>query len=292
MIEKTNKKEGYKMKMLMQEDLEQENYAQKLGEMDEQEVAVIRLCAKSGIREDVFCKIQDIGLGDKTMILYDFLTDVTYGAEWYDLLMQIVNEKEDSSAYLNIIHEAHCSIADARRAYESSQNDFEFAEEISREVESIQEETVEEEDDSEGRIDNLPNDYEYNEETDTYVLQEQKAPNMYNEIYHELVGGETVVGENVKSEHDMLIELAVKAGANYKDLLVKIKDMERISKIQNRMIEQQNEQIVTLKKENERVIQEKQFTSKEFEETKRKYESLVTKLTDISTFTGKNMLEG
>ncbi len=266
------------MKLLNKEDLQGQKKL--MGMFSEQAAEVISMAAgEGGIREDVLQKLSQMDLTEEQLFaVYPFLQNHTYTAEWYPLFLQILNEAENGQMCLGVIEKEgmkhKLDFQKINSLYQNAESDYEF-------VNGFQGREDEEEEKQEEQMEILE------QETEEKGSAPAVRNNLYEGFYHDTVTmyENEPVEEDGKDQHDALVAGVVKANNEYKDMKNRMREMERMTRLQNKMLQQYQDNYIAAVSENNELKKKYKNLQDEFQELKARYESLVLKLTDINNYT-------
>lgn len=259
------------MKTIKIDELKEKKYKDIVDELTlELAQTVENAAAEVGVREDVLMTLKELNGSIEGVLLYDFLTDHFYGAEWYELFGKIMKEKENGESYLEILKEVSAkkklAIADVAQVYQNTDSEYGFQ----RVLEKLQKGDV-------------PSEQKKKEAEKAFV---PTADSIYENFYQEVI--ETEEPTEQMDQHDQLVAAVIKANNEYKDMKNKLKEMERMAHIQNRILAQYKESIANIQKEDEELKAVYEKLQKEHEELKKKFNAAISRLTEINNFTAGN----
>lgn len=118
------------MKTIKTEELKDNKYKKILETLPIELAQIVETAAaETGVREDVLLALKEVR-GIEGVVLYDFLIDHFYGAEWYELFGKIMKEKENGERYLQILKEISAngkiSAAEAGHVYQNTDSEYGF----------------------------------------------------------------------------------------------------------------------------------------------------------------------
>jgi len=263
------------MKTIKIDELKEKKYKEIMDELtSELAQTVENAAAEIGVREDVLMTLKELNGSIEGVLLYDFLIDHFYGAEWYELFGKILKEKENGASYLEILKEVSAkkklSVADVAQVYRNTDSEYGFQ----RVLEQLQ------------NADEKANELSEQKKKGSEKASVPTADSVYENFYQEVI--ETEKTTEQMDQHDQLVAAVIKVNNEYKDMKNKLKEMERMAHIQNRILAQYKENIANIQKEDEELKTVYEKLQKENAELKKKYNSAISRLVEINNFTAGN----
>ncbi len=264
-------------KIIGKEELKDKKYKEVLNVLTPELAQAIETAAvETGIREDVFMELKAVGNIESTL-LYDFLTEHFYGPEWYGLFGKILKGKENSESYLEILKEISVkqklSAADVEHIYQNTDSEYEFQKELEehKNKEDKKEKTEKEQEKKELEV-CVPTD-----------------GSLYENFYQEITKPEPEVPMKEKmDQHDQLVAAVINSNNEYKDIKNRLKEMERVARMQNDMIIQYKNSVDSMQNENEKLKKDYEKLQNDNEKLKKEYALAMSRLTEINNFTAGN----
>ena len=263
------------MKILTGKDLKENKEV--MNKLDKQVADIIVMAAsENGIREDVLNKIGEMELTEEQAImLYPFLTNAEYSADWYPIFKTIMEQAENAHMCLGKIEEEvknqKLNLQEIEKAYQDSETDFEFINNINRQEEEKQPAIA-----KKNGVTAIINKAEEIENVQVAVTDTQN--NLYESFYKETMSDRIMVEDSKTDQHDVLVENVVKANNEYKDMKNRLKELERMVNLQNQMLQQYKENYMAAVDESTKLKKEYDVCREENEELKKKFKVLVTTL--------------
>lgn len=278
------------MKVIEKEELNDKKYQEALDGLTPELAEVVKTtAAESGIREDVFLKLKGMGNCMKnSILLYDFLKEHFYGPEWYELFEKILKEKENGESYLEILRDISSrkklSAADVEHIYQNTDSEYGFQKVL--EEQQSKDKTIQKTWDKRGLKEEKLSEEQKKEELEVPASADG---NLYENFYQEVTKPEpeALVKEEM-DQHDRLVAAVINSNNEYKDMKNRLKDMEKVARMQNDMIIQYKNNVDSIQKENKRLKKEYEQLQNENEKLKKEYGLAMYRLTEINNFTAGN----
>ncbi len=89
-------------------------------------------------------------------------------------------------------------------------------------------------------------------------------------------------------QHDQLVAAVINSNNEYKDMKNRLKEMERVARMQNDMIIQYKNSVDSMQNENEKLKKDYEKLQNDNEKLKKDYDLAVSRLTEINNFTAGN----
>lgn len=265
------------MKVIEKKELNDKKYQEILnGLKPELTEAVETAAAENGVREDVFLKLKEMETSMESTLLYDFLKEHFYGPEWYGLFGKILKEKEDGESYLEILKEIcikkKLSAADVEHIYQNTDSEYGFQKALEEHQNRDKKEKTEKEQRTKELEVSVPTD-----------------GSLYENFYQEITKPEPEVPMKEKmDQHDQLVAAVINSNNEYKDIKNRLKEMERVARMQNDMIIQYKNSVDSMHNENEKLKKDYEKLQNDNEKLKKDYDLAVSRLTEINNFTAGN----
>lgn len=235
--------------------------------------SIVAAVQKYGIRKDVLDLLKKSCADANGIEAYNtnvFLSFVEEKAEpgWISLYLKVSKEKNFSyAAEILIQFKNGADIKKVEEAYAKTKDLFEFhnyMEGGTEEKKTGGEEKIREK--------------ESGEETPQDIYSEAVSEIMENSV----ISDEDIEYEEKNNFHDKLLTMASRACEEYRQKEAKIKDMNKLLKIQNGVIKKQEEKICSCERSMELKDLEIEELRKELDNIRHKYETLSSKVSEVS----------
>jgi len=268
------------MEIIGKEELKGKKYKEVLdGMAPELAQAVETAAAETGIRKDVFLELKEAGSRIESALLYDFLTEHFYGPEWYGLFGKILEEKENGESYLEILKEISIkkklSAADVEHIYQNTDSEYGF------------QKVLEEQQGKGEKAEKAQKGKEKPEkEQKKEDLEEVSVPideGIYGNFYKEVTKPEITVER--MDQHDQLMAAVINSNNEYKDIKNRLREMERMTRMQNDIIVQYKNRVNIIQNQYEEQKSAYEQLQNENKRLKTDYDLAVSRLAEINNFT-------
>lgn len=235
---------------------------------------IVMAASENGIREDVLNKIGEMELTEEEAImLYPFLINAEYSADWYPVFKTIMEQAENASMCLGKIEEIGktqtLDLQEVEKAYQESESEFEFINRLGK----VSQPAITKKDDVTDMISKTEKKNAVQE-----VVTASHQDKLYESFYKETMTDKIMIEDSKTDFHDVLVENVVKANNEYKDMKNRLKELERMVNLQNQMLQQYKENYMTIVDESTQLKKKYDVCREENEELKKKFKVLVTTL--------------
>ncbi len=260
------------MKVIGKNELNDKKYQDILDGLAPELIEVVKTAAaENGIREDVFLKLKEINFIESTL-LYDFLKAHFYGPEWYGLFEKILKEKENGESYLEIVKEIceknKFSAADVEYIYKNTDSEYGFQKVLEEEQNKSKKKKLEKEE---------------------LQVSAPTERTLYENFYEEITKQEAeILIEQEMDQHDQLVAAVINSNNEYKDMKNRLKEMERVARMQNNIIIQYKNNVDNIQDNYDKLKTAYEQLQKENDKLKNEYASAMSRLAEINNFTAGN----
>ncbi len=264
-------------KIIGKEELKDKKYKEVLDRLTPELAQAIETAAmETGIREDVFMELKAVDSNIESTLLYEFLIEHFYGPEWYELFGKILKEKENGENYLEVLKEISIkkklSAADVEHIYQNTDSEYGF--------QKILEEL--DEDEKTRKAQEKPEKEQKRKDLEKISIDDS----IYENFYQEVTKSEITVEK--MDQHDQLMAAVINSNNEYKDMKNRLKEMDRMARMQNHIIIQYKNSVDSIREENEKLKADYEQLQNENETLKANYDLAMSRLTKINSFTAGN----